>query len=304
MQRNFLNKPYYVFRPGQLVRRAGRALSHRGAAPAQFAEVRLPWGAQIRVRPDDEVGSSILRIGLFDLCVTEAIWRLIDPREIAVDIGANIGHMTSAMAVRVGTGGTVVAFEPHPEIFRELSSNAGRWSADRRWAEIRLHELALSDRHGSASLSTPADFAANRGAAALVKDADAAAAPGQVDEVRLARLDEILDADVGVMKIDVEGHELEVLAGAAALLRAGRVRDIVFEEWEPLPTRVTSFLQDEGYTLFSLDQALLGPVVGPAGTRSASRAHQAPSYIATREPARAFARLRKRGWAVLRTPLL
>lgn len=304
MERNFLNKPYYVFRPGQLARRARRALGGRRAGLPQFAEVRLPWGSWIRVRPDDEVGSSILRIGLFDLCVSEAIWRLLDPGETAVDVGANIGHMTSAMAVRVGPAGSVVAFEPHPEIFRELSANAGRWRADRRWAEIRLHELALSDRSGSARLSTPADFAANRGTAALLEAGDTAAAAGHVDEVRLARLDEELDADVGVMKIDVEGHELEVLAGAADLLRAGRVRDIVFEEWEPLPTRVTSFLQDEGYTLFSLDQALLGPVVGPAGTRSASRAHQAPSYVATREPARALARLRKRGWAVLGTPLL
>lgn len=304
MGRNFLNKPYYLFRPSQLVRRGAMTLRRPSAAP-EIAEARLPWGATITVHPDDEVGSSILKIGLFDLPVSEAIWRLLDADETGLDVGANIGHMTSLMASRVGAGGTVKAFEPHPEIFRELSANAARWGRDAGTGRICLHELGLSDRAGSALLRTPDDFAANRGAAALVEARDSAAPGSRAHEVQLARMDDLLhDDDVGVMKIDVEGHELEVLRGATGLLRAGRVRDIVFEEWDSFPTPVTTLLEEEGYTLFSLDQSLLGPLIGPASKRSASRAHQAPSYIATRKPTRALARLKRRGWAVLRTPLL
>lgn len=303
IDRNLLNKPHYVFRPSQLARRIARS-SRRDRDAREFEEARLPWGATIAVRPEDEIGSLILRLGVFDLCVSEAIWRLLDPGATAVDAGANIGHMTSVMATRVGARGAVFAFEPHPVTFGELSSNVARWRADPRTGDIRLHELALSDRGGTARLGAPADFDSNRGSVGLLGESDAGARAGSVHEVALARLDEVVDAQVGVLKIDVEGHELEVLRGAGRLLSAGRVRDVLFEEWDTPPTPVTTFLENEGYALFSMDQALLGPSIGPAGARSGRRGHQAPSYLATRDPARALSRLRRRGWAVLGTPLL
>ena len=53
--------------------------------------------------------------------------------------------------------------------------------------------------------------------------------------VALVRLNELLEATatVGVMKIDVERHELAVLEGSEALLRCCVIRDIVFEEHRP-----------------------------------------------------------------------
>lgn len=295
--RGLLNKPYYLFRPSQLARRiAGRLRPRR--EPAQFVDVRLPWGSSIRVRPDETVGASIHKIGLLDLCVSEAIWRLLDAGETAVDVGANIGHMTSAMAIRVGPAGSVAAFEPHPEVFGELNANVARWREDRRAGRIELHEIALSDREGAGRLNAGEAFTANRGSAALLSEGDDGFASAH--EVPLARLDGIFTEDIAVMKLDVEGHELEVLRGAEGLLRAGRVRDILFEEWEPLPTPVGELLGAAGYSLFSLDQTLLGPSLGLATERSALRARQAPSYLATRDPQRAVARFGRKGWAVLR----
>ena len=55
----------------------------------------------------------------FDLISCEAIWRLLDEGELALDVGANIGYMTSLMAARLGKNGRVIAFEPHPVLFQE-----------------------------------------------------------------------------------------------------------------------------------------------------------------------------------------
>src|SRR5262245_30401299 len=113
-------KPEYLLRPSQLWR---RLQWHFAPANETYISVRLPWGAQIRVRPTDVIGSAIAKLGLFDLLVSESLFRLCDVGELALDIGANIGQMTSLMAVKVGPSGTVLAFEPHFEIFSELAFN-------------------------------------------------------------------------------------------------------------------------------------------------------------------------------------
>ena len=48
--------------------------------------------------------------GIYDLIVTEILWRLINKGEIAVDVGANIGYMTSLMAAKVASSGKVYSY--------------------------------------------------------------------------------------------------------------------------------------------------------------------------------------------------
>src|SRR5947209_8761809 len=121
-----INKPYYLFRPSQLLRRLIRLLRQRRAV-GEWEQAILPWGHRIRYRPAEMIGSSIARTGLYDLCVSETLYRLVGPADLAVDAGANIGHMTSLMADRVGLAGKVIAIEPHPELFAELENNVRHW---------------------------------------------------------------------------------------------------------------------------------------------------------------------------------
>src|SRR5205823_4777209 len=157
----------------------------------------------------------------------------------------NIGQMTGLMALRAGKSGKVIAFEPHPELFRELSANVDRWSAHPRIAPIILHAVALSDRCGTGQLRVTDYFAQNRGSASLVEGEGAGDTTSTLYEVPLRRLDETLESEerIGVMKLDVEGHELSVLQGAAGLLDARRIRDLVFEEQHGYPTAVTDLLE-------------------------------------------------------------
>ena len=77
---NLINKPNYFFRPGQALLRLKRLLSKR-QDDLNWAQTVLPWGLPIRYHPADMIGSSIFRTGLYDLCVSEAIWRLLENGE-------------------------------------------------------------------------------------------------------------------------------------------------------------------------------------------------------------------------------
>ncbi len=294
----WLNKPHYIFRPTQVLRRF-RATAQKHHDPP-VAEARLPWGLSISFDPDDSLGSAIATMGIYDLCVCEAIHRLLDVGDLAVDVGANIGAMTSLMARRVGPTGRVVAFEPHPEIVEQLVANVNRWKRDPAVARIDVHALALSDRSQAMKLFTEAQFDRNKGTASLVPPA-APSASSRI--ISACRLDDVVSNSnsIGILKIDVEGHEFEVLRGAERLLTNHRVRDVIFEEMEPPPTRVTRLLDSFGYTVLALQQRLFGVVVTPLGERDPVL-WDPPSYLATVNPDRALFRLRPRGWAVLRRP--
>ena len=68
------------------------------------------------MNPKETIGRAILRLGVYDLCVSESICRLLDPGESAIDVGANLGYMTSLMAAKAGKCGSVESFEPHPDL--------------------------------------------------------------------------------------------------------------------------------------------------------------------------------------------
>jgi len=58
----------------------------------------MPWQVPLRLRKNEFIGNWVQHGGVFDAPVTEAILRLLESGETAVDVGAHIGHMTSAMA--------------------------------------------------------------------------------------------------------------------------------------------------------------------------------------------------------------
>jgi FkbM family methyltransferase len=294
MLKAILDKPHYVFRPAQALRRMRQKLS----PPPQlneFHETTLPWGLRLRFRPKDHIGQFLYHNGLYDLCVSETLYRLAAPGETAVDVGGNIGQMTSILAIRAGRGAKVHTFEPHPEIFEELSANIALWRSNGRAAEVVAHRIALSDTAGIGQLQMTSEFEHNRGTSSLAGNGS-----GKTHAVTLARLDAVLSPSerVGVMKLDVEGHELGVLKGATALLQAGAIRDLIFEDYGTPPTPVMSLLESFGYRLFSVRNTFFGLDVAPVTTEILQTSHGPPSYLATKDPERALSRLGRKGWAV------
>ncbi len=292
-------RPEYLFCPAQVVHRFRRLLS--GPPAGDFITVRLPWGDRLRVRHKEVIGSNIWCYGVFDLIVAEAIARLVDQSEMALDIGANIGQMTSLMRRRAGPKGRVHAFEPHPAVFAELEFNVREASPGAGQAPAVLHNFALSEADGVADLDVGEGWEGNRGLARVVTDN--ASPSRRTTQIQIKRLDSVLpaDAQVGVCKIDVEGHELNVLKGAGRLLAERRIRDVVFEELGEYPSPLHHHLLQTGFTLFCLHVSPLRPSISPvAGTDGPKHAAEAGNYLATLDPQRAVDRFRQGGWRALR----
>jgi FkbM family methyltransferase len=74
-------------------------------------------------------------------------------------------------------------------------------------------------------------------------------------KVELTTLDDFVweqPTEIGLIKIDVEGHELAVLEGSTRTLEQRLARDIIFEDFSPQPSPVTLLLQQAGYEVLAL----------------------------------------------------
>ena len=288
-------KPWFVYRPSQVVRRGVAQLRPR---PRGNTPLRASWGADIIADPTRTIGYSILTTGLHDLAVSEALFRLISPRDTVVDAGANVGYMTVLAGLAAGPGGRVLSFEPHPGLFAVLERNVAEAGAHGRLAAVETHQAALGDRPGTASLHVPSDFDANDGVSRI---GPAAVTTGHSLPVQVATLDEVLgDARVGVLKLDVEGFESRALAGAARALAERRITHIVYEDHSVADSAVVALLRAAGYRLFSLGWSMRGLRVEPIEAGALATRYEAPSFIATVQPEDVLARCRPKGWLALR----
>jgi len=126
---------------------------------------------------------------------------------VAVDIGANIGLYTLAMARRVGPHGRVFAFEPAPANFALLTRNV---ESNGYSAIVTACRTAITDRSGLARFTLNVH---NAGMHRLASE-------GAI-EVETARLDDLLAGQrVDFVKIDVEGAEVAVLRGMQSIIAA------------------------------------------------------------------------------------
>lgn len=176
--------------------------------------------------------------------------RFLVPGDTAVDVGANIGYLTLQMARRVGSEGRVVAIEPAPEILAWLRRNVEENDfhhvdvlpvAAGRTAGLRTLHLLGSTRH---SFFSPPQASSDH------------------VQVTAARLDDLVEDPVALVKIDVEGAELDVLRGMDRLLRQ-QPGPIVILEWNPEclaaadlpPDSVSRYLRNAGYSVYRITES-------------------------------------------------
>ena len=107
-----------------------------------------------------------------------------------------------------------------------------------------MRNAALAGTRGTAELAIPDDAPTNDAMCYLAR---AERPSTRSIPVTVETIDDVLGATpVAVMKLDVEGAELNVLAGASAALAAGRIRHIVFEEHNGPASDVVKLLRSRG----------------------------------------------------------
>lgn len=284
----WLGKPQYLFRPSQIAKRLIQEVRSQGAN----GEVKLPWGLNITLDPTDTVSEAIFRQGIYDLVTTEALWRLASEGDCIIDVGANIGYMTSLFAIRAGAHGSVIAFEPHPKTYETLKQSVEYWRHHELCAPITTVQAALSNKDGTAILGIPSARDPNRSHARIT------AGPGTGIQVRTMRFSSYFASpcEISLVKIDTEGHEAAVLEGMGDYL--GHVRDIVFEEFAQYPAASHQVLEGAGYTVFGLEERLAGPKLRSAeeGSRVKRVYDTLPSFVATLDPTRVQQLLAGKRW--------
>ncbi len=147
---------------------------------------------------------------------------------IVIDVGANVGEYISELN-EINKSIIIHAFEPHPLTFTKLSENTKNFS------NVFIHNKGVSSKSGYLNLY---DYGANDGSehASLFSDVISEIHGSQSvisHEVELIDLDSFIDTnqitEVSLLKIDTEGHELEVLRGCLKSINLGKIKIIHFE---------------------------------------------------------------------------
>ncbi len=188
---------------------------------------------------------------------------LLGSKKLVVDVGANVGLFSYFLSKM---GKDVEAFEPLPECANAIDAY--------RSSRIRVHNVALSSMPGTLKLSTPIiDGVPYPGNSSFT----AVEGPHESREVSVQILDQYNYDEVCLIKIDVEGHELDVLKGATQTLC--RERPVLLIEIEQrhlqIPmAEVFDYVLEQRYNGFFLFSAKLIPLSG-----FVYEIHQAPENI-------------------------
>jgi FkbM family methyltransferase len=181
-------------------------------------------GGEVLAPLGDFVGRAAYFSGDLDRKVTWICSRLIRPGDTVMDVGANIGIVTVCMANLVGDSGHVHSFEPNPWLIQLLRQVIQR----NQLHTVKLHPIAVGSQHGQLKLRVPTS---NAGAASLVRNEDMPDC--KVVTVPVRPLSAIVAQEsirsVRLIKIDVEGYEMEVFRGARELFQSVRPDAILFE---------------------------------------------------------------------------
>jgi FkbM family methyltransferase len=168
---------------------------------------------------------------------------------LILDVGAHHGE-SAVRFRRAYSSARILCFEPVPGNLARLRSLEARW-------RIEVHPYAVSNRDGIAHMaleSSRDDMSRLNGTTGL--------------EVQVRKVSTICEADridaVDYLKVDTEGHDLDVLRGALPLLQADRISLVELEVGMSCDNtlhvhlhEVMAFLEPLGYRLFGLYEQTL-----------------------------------------------
>ena len=183
------------------------------------------------------IGRSLDEYGEWSESELSLLFQVLKPGGIVLDVGANIGTHTVAFAKHVTPTGAVVAFEPQRLQFQLLCANV----ALNALVNVKCVNAAASDARGEVLIpAIDPRQAANFGA---IKSEGHA----QGERTEAMRIDDLQLGRCNLIKIDVEGHEPKVLAGARETIKKQRPVLFVENNSEAGSRAVLTALEDLGY---------------------------------------------------------
>jgi FkbM family methyltransferase len=209
--------------------------------PARDFDIHM-FGATLRINSREEIGlaraarqSDDNIIFRDEVATLLNLALLLQPGDVFVDIGANVGLYSSILSrfANAYPESRFVAIEPNPETVKRLRESV-------RNAPVTILNVAISDKES--------ELAFQRG---ITSGVFKVAEPGQPVEavVPCYKLDSLPIPDGNlILKIDVEEHELQVLNGAEELLKSGRVKVVYLDGYSS--NMIPPLLQRHGFKFF------------------------------------------------------
>lgn len=171
----------------------------------------------------------------------------LSPGSMVLDVGAYVGHIGLLLSDLVDPA-DILAFEPSPVSFLRLREN---WETN-GWVTDKLFQVAVGSKTGTAYVSRSSSPVTTM----QVRTTTSEESDHQIEMVRLDDLRDLwVGRQIGLLKIDVEGAELDVLEGAAQVLEKDRPELVMFESLEDtLNPQIQRCFLSAGYTVFQLDE--------------------------------------------------
>jgi FkbM family methyltransferase len=186
---------------------------------------------------DDElVGLSLATYGEYSQGEVAVFEKVLRPGDVAIDVGANIGALTVPMAKLVGDNGNVIAFEASAANVDLLRKNIEQTGC----SNVNVMPVAASNKDGTIPVDKQSALHAYSRPDINVGEFHVPCST--IDGLNLPR--------VKLIKVDVDGHELQVLNGARATIE--RCKPIIYIENEIDDKReeMVAWLIDRGYRLW------------------------------------------------------
>lgn len=175
-------------------------------------------------------------------------------KPVVWEVGSRDGHDGVELARRIYYGedewfwanATIVCFEPNPEQARIIEKN---------YPEVSVYEMAASDQGRFADFMVYEGDEGAVGSSSLNLDWKEKDLDGTVIRVEAARLDTIIsDEVIDIMKIDVEGHSLQVLEGLGEKLKQIKVIHVETETWTGSDRLTEHFMKNHGWQLVDVQE--------------------------------------------------
>ena len=170
-------------------------------------------------------------------------------KPVVWEVGSRDGKDGVELATRIYKGdetwfwsrARVVALEPNPDQARII---------EREFPEVEVMQLAASNQRGEAPFMVYAGDEGAVGSSSLNLRWKEDDLPGHVITVKIERLDKLIgDEQIDIMKIDVEGHSMEVLEGLGEKIKQIKVIHLETEKWTESNIKAKVFMTNKGFTL-------------------------------------------------------
>lgn len=173
---------------------------------------------------------------------------------VVIEVGANIGSHTIAFADAVGESGSVIAFEPQRIVFLQLAATV----ILNGFSNVNVHMKAVGKEAGK--IKVPAvnywesgNFGGVSLIASPINSSEVDVDFDRGEFVDVVCIDDIDINKLDLLKIDAEGMEPDILAGAARTIK--KFRPVIYAEWDPCDidktTSTVRILTDLDYRLFT-----------------------------------------------------